>query len=96
MLMTFHRLSEPFKVCRTRLGSRDRFYDYDEEDLTWVEYQWLSRTNDLSPRMVSWRNARTRPFFFFSLRRPEACVCPRGGPIQPPFLLMRSENGEVF
>eukprot|EP00903_Cladosiphon_okamuranus_P008514 g8178.t1 len=43
--------AEPFKVCRARLGSVDRNYDYDEEDMTWVEYQWLARTSDDSPRM---------------------------------------------
>lgn len=42
-------------MCRPRLGSVDRNRDHDEEDMTWVEYQWLVRTNDESPRMVSSR-----------------------------------------
>ncbi|CAM9287003.1 unnamed protein product [Ectocarpus sp. 12 AP-2014] len=43
--------AEPFHSCRTRLGSTDRFHDHDEEDMTWVEYQWLTRTNHESPRL---------------------------------------------
>lgn len=51
------RSSQPFKECYsfdtcynqnfTTVGS------YDEEDMTWVEYQWLARRNYDSPRMVS-------------------------------------------
>eukprot|EP00752_Nemacystus_decipiens_P008067 g7211.t1 len=43
--------TEPFRACRARLGSADRNHDHDEEDMTWVEYQWLVRTKDESPRM---------------------------------------------
>ncbi|CAB1105960.1 unnamed protein product [Ectocarpus sp. CCAP 1310/34] len=43
--------AEPFHSCRTRLGSTDRFHDHDEEDMTWVEYQWLTRTNHESLRL---------------------------------------------
>lgn len=52
LLLTSDRCDEPFKSCRMRLGSVDRSFDHDEEDMTWVEYQWLARTNHESPRMV--------------------------------------------
>lgn len=51
-----------------RLGSVDRTYEDDEEDMTWVEYQWLARTNHESPRMVRVGYERPLRRVSFSIR----------------------------
>ena len=59
-MLCLRRSKEPFKGCwyycedalGSRLDSMGSLYDYDEEDMTWVEYQWLARRNPQSPRMV--------------------------------------------